>query len=104
MLPPPCRWIDYDAYSCLMWHYGCVAVVYLDGRVVLQWGAGLEAKAASLEQGKRHVERWVSARPGLPPGKRAMAMRARMRSPMDVGAFTAQILHRPKNEEGPKRA
>ena len=87
-----------------MWHYGCVAVVYLDGRVVLQWGAGLEAKAASLEQGKRHVERWIEKRPGLPPGKRAMAMRERARAGFAVDALTAQILHRPKNEEGPKRA
>ena len=81
MLPPPCRWIDYDAHSCLMWHYGCVAVVYPCGRVTIQWGKApvIETRAANLAQGKRHVERWISKRPGLPPGKRAMATRERMR-------------------------
>lgn len=97
MLPPPCHWIDYDTQSCLMWHYGCVASVRADGRVTIQWGKAraIETRAASLAQGKRHVERWVSKRPGLPPGKRAMAMRDRARSPFDASAFAAQILHRP---------
>ena len=65
-----------------MWHYGCVAVVYASGRVTIQWGRSpaIETHAASLQQGKRHVERWIAKRPGLPPGKRAMAMRERMRA------------------------
>lgn len=81
-LPPPCRWIDCETKSCLMWHYGCIAVVHADGRVTIQWARGkqMERRAASLAQGKRHVERWVAARPGLPPGKRAMAMRERNRA------------------------
>lgn len=82
MLPPACRWIDAPEKSCLLWHYACVAVVRADGRVLIQWGKApaIERRAASLEQGKRHVERWISKRPGLPPGKRAMATRERMRA------------------------
>lgn len=106
-LPAPCRWIDYPEKSCLMWHFGCVAVVHTDGRVTIQWAHGktIESRAASLKQGKRHAEQWIAARPGLPPGKRAIAMRERMRHPIDVGAIAAQILHRPettKAQNGPK--
>lgn len=81
-LPAPCRWIDYPEKSCLMWHAGCVAVVTLAGEVTIQWGAKppIHRKAASLEQGKRHAGQWIAGVGGLPPGKRAMAMRERMRS------------------------
>lgn len=93
MLPPACRWIDYADKSCLMWHYGCVGVVHADGRVVIQWGKAraIESRSASLEQGKRHVERWVSKRPGLPPGKRAMAMRERVRQSLSASSSASSV-------------
>lgn len=94
-LPPACRWIDSHEASHLYWNYGCIAIVYSDGRVRIQWGQcePIESRAACLAQGKRHVERWVSARGGWPPGKRAMAMRERVRA---VNA--ARITPRPSRD------
>lgn len=84
-LPPPCRWVECrDGGIALHWHYGCIASVRPDGMVTITWawGVRLQGKAASLAQGRRYVERWVAARPGLPPGRRAMETRARMRAAM----------------------
>ena len=77
MLPPPCRWIDWPDASRLYWHYGCIAVVQPDGRLTIRWWSQVEGRAASREQDKRHVERWVAKRKGLPPGGRAVAVRGR---------------------------
>lgn len=85
-LPSACRWIDSADASRMYWHASCIAVVRADGAVLIQWGQSpeLRGRAATLAQGKRHVERWVSARRGLPPGKRAMAARERMMAVLPV--------------------
>jgi hypothetical protein len=81
-LPSPCRWLEFsDGAHGLHWNYGCVAVVYADGRIRIQWAYGqqIESRAGNVAQGKRYVEQWVAARKGWPPGKRAMALRERVR-------------------------
>ncbi len=70
MLPPPCHWKDSDEGSFLHWNIGCIAYVKPQGqkwRTAITWqGVRHEGEAATREQGKRWVERWVSAQKGLP--------------------------------------
>jgi len=71
MLPGQCRWIEWDeGYATLDWLYGCVAAVrQQDGcvqtRVTWQQHEHY-GRAASMAQGRRFVERWISARRGFP--------------------------------------
>jgi hypothetical protein len=62
-LPAPCHWIEDSKGAYLNWHYGCIAYVTLrDGKplVTIQWGSIRETHpAASIAQGKRHLERWI---------------------------------------------
>ncbi|KAF1698365.1 hypothetical protein CSC62_05510 [Pseudoxanthomonas jiangsuensis] len=69
MLPDSYRWHDGPEGSRLFYNYGCVATVRA-GRVSIGRGRKraplppLEGVCGSVEQGKRHVERWVMARMG----------------------------------------
>lgn len=65
MLPPAFRWSDSDNGSVLFVRYGAVAKVSADGVVAFIEGVPKGAKAASREQGKRFVERWIAAN-GVP--------------------------------------
>lgn len=71
MLPDNCRWSDTAEGACLYRNYACIAVVR-PGRVEIARGRKkaplppLVGVCGSVEQGKRHVERWVAARLGLP--------------------------------------
>lgn len=67
MLPADYRWLDSPEGSYLRHGYRCVAIVR-PGRVTILRGRKsrpelpLEGAFGSVEQGKRHVERWVAAR------------------------------------------
>ncbi len=69
MLPENCRWSDTAEGACLYRNYTCIAVVR-PGRVEIPRGRKkaplppLVGVCGSVEQGKRHVERWVAARMG----------------------------------------
>ena len=69
-----CRWIEIDGNAYLHWHYMCIATVKRRGvhfETTIDWrDCTHTAKAASLGQGVRFVERWVSARHGLPKRRR----------------------------------
>ena len=68
-----CRWIEIDGNAYLHWHYLCIATVKRQGPVYvtsIEWRACTHtAKAASLGQGVRFVERWVDARTGCRSGE-----------------------------------
>lgn len=75
MLPDNCRWADTAEGACLYRNYACIAVVR-PGSVEIARGRKkaplppLVGRCGSIEQGKRHVERWVAARlrpRGMPP-------------------------------------
>lgn len=67
MLPGSYTWHEDAGGYRLTFHYGWVATVGADGATRLQgWGVRHEAKAASAEQGRRFVERWIKARTGVP--------------------------------------
>jgi hypothetical protein len=70
MLPAACRWIDSAEGSYLHWHSRCIATVKPAGRrweTVITWCERRHAAfAGSRAQGKRWVDRWVSAQRGLP--------------------------------------
>lgn len=67
MLPDNCRWADAPDASFLYRNYACIASV-MPGRVEIKRGRKRDPKpplvgtCGSVEQGKRHVERWVAAR------------------------------------------
>lgn len=79
MLKPACRWLDAPDGSYLYWNYRCVAHVKPAGGHVLTtitWGGRRHlGRAATLEQGKRWVERWVWVQKG-PPGEPRRERRA----------------------------
>lgn len=70
-LPSECRWIEWEpGYATLEWNYGCVAAVrqrdsYIETRVAWQRSEHY-GRAGSMAQGRRFVERWISARKGFP--------------------------------------
>ena len=69
MLPDSYRWLQTPTGASLFHNYACVATVE-PGRVSIKRGRKRDPKPAltgacgSVEQGKRHVERWVAARLG----------------------------------------
>lgn len=69
-MKPACRWIDYDHMSCLQWNAMCIATVKPRAElfeVMIYWRGGeYGGPPCSRNQGKRFVERWVSARSGFP--------------------------------------
>lgn len=73
-LPPACYWLDHDDGSYLRWNYATVAYVKPEGwrwRTTINWTSRqYTALSASRAQGKRWVERWVSAQKGSPRAKR----------------------------------
>lgn len=79
MLPPPYRWrVDEDAGTAFLdYQYGNVAHVQAaGGRLTLTiryQGTFVSAPCASLRQGMRYAERWITARgagwPGLGPAR-----------------------------------
>jgi hypothetical protein len=62
-LPDSFRWADAsDGSSNLYLRYGCVASIKPDGTMKLKyWQKEFQAKAASVAQAKRFVERWILA-------------------------------------------
>lgn len=75
MLPAQCRWIEWsEDHATLDWSYGCVGSVRRTGdRVVTRvlWADHEHyCDAGSMAQGRRYVERWISARRGFPGGVR----------------------------------
>lgn len=69
-----CRWIHIDGNAYLHWHYRCIATVKRKGLLYvtsIDWcDCTHTAQAASLGQGVRFVEHWVSRRRGLPVRRR----------------------------------
>lgn len=63
-LPQSFRWADSaDGSSNLYLRYGCVASIKPDGTMKLKyWQKEFHAKAASVAQAKRFIERWLLAR------------------------------------------
>jgi len=74
MLAPSFRWVDFEDGASLYFNYRLVARVRPGAQrfeVVIQSRRELRGTAASIEQGKRHVERWIAARKGrFPPLRR----------------------------------
>lgn len=71
MLRPQCRWIHWPD-GCVSVDYNgiCVASIDVDGVHRLYWGGHHHvARAGSVAQAMRWVERWINARDTL-PGKR----------------------------------
>ena len=70
MLGGSYHWIDSDTGSYLQFNYGTAAYVQPDPdrglyKVVIHWrGREIRGRAGSIAQGKRHIERWISARGG----------------------------------------
>jgi hypothetical protein len=70
MLGEAYRWIESDTGWYLQYHYGTAAYVKPDPdhglfKVVIHWkGREIRGRAASLVQGRRHIERWINARGG----------------------------------------
>lgn len=62
-LPESFRWADAaDGGSNLYLRYGCVASIRPDGAMKLKyWQKEFHAKAASVSQAKRFIERWILA-------------------------------------------
>ena len=62
-LPESFRWVDAaDGSSNLYLRYGCVASIKPDGTMKLKyWQKEFHAKAASVSQAKRFIERWIMA-------------------------------------------
>lgn len=62
-LPDSFRWADAsDGGSNLYLRYGSVASIKADGTMKLNyWQKEFHAKAASVAQAKRFIERWISA-------------------------------------------
>jgi len=65
------RWVDFEDSASLYFNYRLVARVRRTGaccEVVIHSRTELRARTASIEQSKRHVERWIAARrSGFPP-------------------------------------
>lgn len=61
-LPDSYRWSDGEEYAALYLRWGCVASVKA-GLVEVRTrdGGRMTGRCGSIEQGKRHVERWVLA-------------------------------------------
>jgi len=66
-LPAPYRWADDSEGSARLYrNYGCVASVRPDGTTRFKyWQREFNAKAASVQQAKRFIERWINARNSL---------------------------------------
>jgi len=75
MLSRPYRWTESPTGAYLHFNYRGVARVVADGpcyRVTIHWrDKTLTGRAASIEQGKRHIERWIEARGDLLRATRA---------------------------------
>jgi len=74
MLSLPYRWTESPTGAYLHFNYRGVARVVADGPgygVTIHWrGNTLTGRAASIAQGKRHIERWIEARDDLLPAAR----------------------------------
>lgn len=83
MLPQACRWIDGDDASHLYYNYGCIGIVRgcaAGWTTVINWREKTHsAPAGSRQQGKRWIERWVSAQRGLPKAPRPLRKAERLR-------------------------
>lgn len=77
-LPEPFRWADAcDGSSNLYLRYGSVASIKPDGTMKLKyWQKEFHAKAASVAQAKRFIERWLLAR-NTPLAHECARLRAR---------------------------
>ena len=65
MLTAPFRWVDFEDNASLYFNYRLVARVRCTGakcEVLIYSRRELRGPAASVAQGKRHVERWIRAR------------------------------------------
>jgi hypothetical protein len=67
---PACRWIRSEQQAFLHWNYVCIASVKPDGKryaVEISWCQYTHrGRAATLAQGMRFIERWVTCQKGLP--------------------------------------
>ena len=79
MLPPAFHWSDSESGSVLYVRYGAVAKVGADGLVEFIQGIPKGAKAASREQGKRFVERWIAVN-GVPLSRKNWEARRALRA------------------------
>ena len=65
------RWEESENGAFLQWRYGCVALVRAkrDGfcRVEIRSRRLIISRAGSVEQGKRHIERWLAKQARFPP-------------------------------------
>lgn len=73
MLPPNYRWEESENGAFLQWRYGCVAVVRVkrEGERFCEVESRarklIRSRAGSVEQGKRHIERWLAKQERFPP-------------------------------------
>lgn len=74
MLPNPnFRWVESENGAFLHWRYKCVALVRARkpgesfNRVEIRARRFIASRAGSVEQGKRHIERWLAKQARFPP-------------------------------------
>lgn len=67
------RWEESENGAFLQWRYACVALVRTRKawesfcRVEIFTRPPIISRAGSVEQGKRHIERWLAKRERFPP-------------------------------------
>ena len=67
------HWVETEDGAFLQWRYACVALVRARkkgedfNRVEIYARRFIQSRAGSVEQGKRHIERWVAKQTKFPP-------------------------------------
>ena len=76
---PAYYWLDSPDEAYLRFNYGSVAWVRADIAgfgVTINWrGKYITGRAASIAQGKRHIQKWIEARGDLWPAARPTRLR-----------------------------
>lgn len=91
--------METDTGWYLQYHYGTVAYVQPDRagfRVVIYWrGREIRGPAASLAQGRRHIERWLGARGGRHEKRKPYVPSPELRRQNEAVDRAARMLLRP---------
>lgn len=75
------HWVESEDGAFLQWRYACVALVRARtmgedfNRVEIYARRFIQSRAGSVEQGKRHIERWVAKQTKFPRWEGAGALR-----------------------------
>lgn len=107
MLGRAYRWIESKTGWYLQYHYGTAAYVRPEGEgfvAVIHWqGKELRGRAASLAQGRRHIERWISARGGRYEKRRPYVPSPELRRQNEADDRAARMLLKPLRIRQPQK-